>query len=103
MRMTADTTARHPDIPVETCSRPTDVQDLQLAYSDAFTSSTGDLCSISLSVAHASQGTTYRTAAALDLFTPIRDPDVDAYPFNIQVESAAYCRKLFKRLIRKQQ
>lgn len=51
----------------ETCSCTADMQDTQLTYADASTSSSRDLLNLFLAVSHACLKTTFETARVIDL------------------------------------
>lgn len=66
-------------------------------HSDAFPLSRGDLLSVLLAVPLAGLETNPGTAAVIDLFTIIQDPDVETHLFIILVKSIACCREISDR------
>lgn len=99
--MVVDTTAGYFYEPVEIFFCTPDTQATMLTYLDAFTSLISNQLSLNLPVSISSQENTIGSAAVIDLFTIILDPDFDAQIFTIQVKSIAHCPKVSDWIVKK--
>lgn len=77
------------------------MQDVLLTYSNSSTVSMSDLLCLTLTDSLTSLKTMFRTAAANDLLTIIRDPDFDAHLSNVQVKNIACCEKIADCIVKK--
>lgn len=73
-----ETTARHSDRTVETCSCTTEMQNTLLAHLGASTLSSGDVMSLSFAVSLAGLENSSGTMVAIGLLTIIQDTDFEA-------------------------
>lgn len=98
--MAMNTARRHADGSVETRSSSTDVLDMMLAFLDASTLLWKVLLSLILALLLAGVETTFEAAAMVSLLTITQNPDFDAHPINIHVESILCCQKIFGRKVK---
>lgn len=89
-----NTTVRHSDGLVESCSCPTIVQDTLPSHWNASTLPRGDQWSPSLTVSVASLEITFATAAAVDLLLNNQNFNLDAHNFNAWINKLL-CRQKF--------